>query len=133
VGERLAGPVRRGEPLTSGRLVGTDLTTGLPPGTVAVPVPLADDTVGQVVHPGDRIDLLAMPTAVGGIRSPGERSRATEVADHALVLAVLTAAAGEAATSDGVVDLVLALPRSTAARIAASESSERFAVVGDPP
>lgn len=59
VGEVLAAPVSIGEPLTTTRLRGSTLLTGLPPGTVALPVRLADPGAATLVSGGDRIDLLA--------------------------------------------------------------------------
>jgi hypothetical protein len=51
----------------------------IPPGSVGVPVRLADPTALTVVHPGNRVDLL---------RIDGERDRTTAVATAALVLEV---------------------------------------------
>jgi Flp pilus assembly protein CpaB len=59
VGEVLAAPVSVGEPLTETRLRGATLLTGVPPGTVALPVRLADPGAAALVSGGDRIDLLA--------------------------------------------------------------------------
>lgn len=60
-GRVLAGPVRRGEPLTDARLAAGGL--GLPgardPLAVAVPIRLADAAVARLLHPGDRVDVLA--------------------------------------------------------------------------
>jgi hypothetical protein len=51
----------------------------IPPGSVGVPVRLADPTALTVVRPGNRVDLL---------RIDGERDRTTAVASAALVLEV---------------------------------------------
>jgi Flp pilus assembly protein CpaB len=59
VGDVLAAPVSVGEPLTETRLRGATLLTGVPPGTVALPVRLADPGAAALVSGGDRIDLLA--------------------------------------------------------------------------
>ena len=88
VGRRLASPVRLGEPITDVRLVGRDLLTGQPAGTVAIPVRLADATASAIVQPGDRIDVIAGPAQdIGGVGDgagiPGRR-----LAEDALVLAV---------------------------------------------
>jgi Flp pilus assembly protein CpaB len=59
VGQILASPVRRGEPLTDRRFVGPSLLAGFGDGLVAVPVRLADPGVLAVLRPGDLIDVLA--------------------------------------------------------------------------
>ncbi|MFC4055435.1 SAF domain-containing protein [Actinomadura syzygii] len=61
-GRVLAGPMRRGEPLTDARLVGDGLLRGYGPGTVATPVRIADAGAVRLVRPGDRIDVLAAPS-----------------------------------------------------------------------
>ncbi|WP_372728089.1 SAF domain-containing protein [Nocardioides sp.] len=58
VGRVLAGPMRRGEPLTDVRLVGPGLTAGHA-GLVALPVRLPDAAMVELLRVGDRIDLLA--------------------------------------------------------------------------
>jgi Flp pilus assembly protein CpaB len=58
VGRTLAGPLRRGEPLTDVRLVGPALTDGYP-GVTAVPVRLPDAGTVELLRVGDRIDLVA--------------------------------------------------------------------------
>ncbi len=60
VGQRLSGPVRRGEPITDARLLGPGLATGLSSESVAVPVRLADGGTAALLRPGDRVDLLAV-------------------------------------------------------------------------
>jgi Flp pilus assembly protein CpaB len=61
-GRVLAGPMRRGEPLTDVRVISSTLLKGYGQGTVATPVRIADATSVQIVHPGDRVDILAPPT-----------------------------------------------------------------------
>jgi Flp pilus assembly protein CpaB len=65
LGRLVAGPVRRGEPLTDVRLVGPALLAALGPGTVAVPVRFADAGAVALLRPGDRVDVLAAPTGLG--------------------------------------------------------------------
>lgn len=60
-GRVIAGPMRRGEPLTDARLVGEGLLHGYGPGTVAAPVRIADADTVRLLHSGDRIDVLAGP------------------------------------------------------------------------
>lgn len=57
-GRVIAGPLRRGEPLTLTRLVDPALTETLP-GVHAVPVRLPDGAIVALLRVGDRIDLLA--------------------------------------------------------------------------
>jgi Flp pilus assembly protein CpaB len=64
-GRVLAGPMRRGEPLTDARLVGSRLLSGYGPGLVAVPVRVADPASARLLRPGDRIDVLAAPASTG--------------------------------------------------------------------
>lgn len=76
-GETLAAPVRRGEPITDLRLLGTTYTAGRGD-LVAVPVRIPDPGVAGLLEPGARVDLLATDP------STGETSR---VAERVLVLA----------------------------------------------
>jgi len=85
VGERLAGPLTTGEPITEAATVGPGLLTGQPPDTVALPVRVSDSGAAALVAAGDRIDLVA---AV-----PGEgASSLSEVAADLPVLFVPSAA-----------------------------------------
>ncbi|TQL70455.1 SAF domain-containing protein [Nocardioides albertanoniae] len=62
IGERLAAPLRRGEPVTDVRLVGPDLTEGRPD-LVAVPVRLPDAEMAGLLRVGDTVDLYATDPA----------------------------------------------------------------------
>jgi len=62
LGERLAAPLRRGEPVTDVRLVGPELTEGRPD-LVAVPVRLPDAEMAGLLHVGDTVDLYATDPA----------------------------------------------------------------------
>lgn len=99
VGRVLAGPIARGEPVTSARVVGRDLAADALTGTdaVALPVRLPDAGAVALLRVGDRVDLvatdpqratselvvtdvpvLALPaadggTAAGGLGQPGGR------------------------------------------------------------
>jgi pilus assembly protein CpaB len=113
-GQVLAGPVRRGEPLTDVRVLGAAL---LPPGSsVAVPVRVAEPATAALVAAGDRVDVLSA-AAEGG-------AAARLVASGLSVLAVpaLDDAVGEGAL------LVLAASRETAARLAAAAVTGRLSV-----
>lgn len=61
-GRVLAGPMRRGEPVTDARLIGSRLLNGYGPGLVAVPVRMADAGSARLLRPGDRIDVLTAPS-----------------------------------------------------------------------
>jgi Flp pilus assembly protein CpaB len=65
VGQVLAAPLRRGEPVTDVRLVGPELTAG-EPGLTAVPVRLPDPGMVALLDVGDRIDLVASDPQAGG-------------------------------------------------------------------
>ncbi|MEV4006113.1 Flp pilus assembly protein CpaB, partial [Actinomadura sp. NPDC049753] len=72
-GRVLAGPMRRGEPLTDARVIGAGLLRGYGPGTVAAPVRLADAGAARLVRPGDRVDVLTVPSE--GATADGPRPR----------------------------------------------------------
>lgn len=65
VGQQLSGPLRRGEPLTDVRLDDGPLRRPAA-GLVSAPIRLADSQAAQLLRPGERIDVLAASTAVGG-------------------------------------------------------------------
>jgi pilus assembly protein CpaB len=83
----LAGPVRRGEPLTDARLVAPGLLRGLPTGTVAAPVRIADPAAVDLLRAGDVIDVLAADAGPDGAR-PQRAPRAQVVARGVRVLTV---------------------------------------------
>ena len=74
--------MRRGEPLTDVRLVGSRLVDALGPGLVATPVRLADAAVAGLLRAGDRVDVLAAPA------DPALGTRTTVAAADVPVLAV---------------------------------------------
>lgn len=120
VGRLVTGPVRRGEPLTDVRLLGTQLLSRPPTGAsqdVAVPLRVAEPAAAALVGPGDRIDVLAA--------SPEGGASATTVATGVLVLSVpdLGDDPGEGAL------LVVAADRGTAGRLAAAAVSARLSLV----
>jgi len=78
-GRVLAGPMRRGEPLTDARVVGAGLLRGYGPGTVATPVRLADAGAARLVHPGDRVDVLTVPSEAAPANGPRARWDAARV------------------------------------------------------
>jgi pilus assembly protein CpaB len=117
VGRAVSGAVRRGEPLTDVRLLGSGLlqTAGL----VAAPVRLADTATVALLHAGDRVDVLAAPTS-----PDGQTSSADTVARALQVLAV--PGVGDADAEGGLV--VLAATPATAARLAAAAVGARLSV-----
>lgn len=118
-GLRLAGPVRRGEPLTDARLLGAGLLPA-DDGLVAAPVRLADPGGVALLQPGDRVDVLAAS-------ADGRLDTAPLVAASARVLAVPP---GDEQLEGGLV--VLATTPTTAARLAAAAVSARLSVVLHP-
>lgn len=115
-GRVVAGPVRRGEPLTDVRLLGAAL---LPRGSsdVAVPVRLAEPATGALVTAGDAVDVLAAaPDADGGAQVVATRLAVLSVPD-------LGDSAGEGAL------VVVRATRATAARLAAAAVSGRLSIV----
>lgn len=113
-GRLVAGPVRRGEPLTDVRLLGAGL---LPRGgSVAVPVRLAEPATAALVVAGDRVDVLAAPM---------------EGADAAQLVAsdlqVLSVPALDDSVGEGAL-IVVAAGRGTAARLAAAAVTGRLSV-----
>lgn len=78
-GRVLAAPLRAGEPVTDVRLVGPDLVSAQPAGTVALPVRLSDAGQAALLTVGDRITLLATDPRAG---------TASSLAEEALVLAL---------------------------------------------
>jgi pilus assembly protein CpaB len=116
IGRMLAGAVRRGEPLTDARVVGPELARlAGDPGSVAAPIRLADAAVVGLVHPGDRVDVVAVT---------GSGATST-VASGVKVLAVPPVPDGEA--RDGSL-IVLAVPEWAAARVVASALEARLAI-----
>lgn len=64
LGRRVASAVGPGEPVTPLRLLGAEVTPRTP-GRVALPVRLPDAALVELLHPGERIDLLATGSASG--------------------------------------------------------------------
>jgi pilus assembly protein CpaB len=119
IGRRLSGALGAGDPVTSQRLVGADLTTGLPPGLAAVPVPLGDTGSAGLIHPGDVVDLFVADTSGG---------RAAVLARALLVLAVVVPADGY----DGSAELVVAADDRVALDLAGTGRTV-LAAVRNPP
>lgn len=120
VGRTLAAPVRRGEPLTDVRLIGSDLIRAVSPdpGTVSVPLRLADPGVAALLRPGVTVDVVTI----------SERQGEPVVLAHgARVLAVLESGA-RTGDRDGRLVLV-ALDPAGATRVAATSISQNLTVM----
>jgi pilus assembly protein CpaB len=113
VGRSVAGPVRSGETLTDVRLLGSGLVRAA--GLVAAPVRLADPAGAALLHAGDHVDVLAVP-------SDGSAETARTVATGLAVLSVPTADDGDGAL------VVLATTPEVAARLAAATVGSRLSV-----
>ena len=106
LGRLVAGPLRRGQPLTDAAVVGPGLAAGLPADEVlaSVSVPAA---TGWLVRPGDVVDVVA-----GNARG----AEADVVAANATVIAVPPAPVG-----DQVQPLVLAVDDASALAVSQAE------------
>jgi Flp pilus assembly protein CpaB len=126
-GRILAGPVRRGEPLTDARLVGTGLLDGYSPGIVATPVRIADAGAVRLLRAGDRVDVLA---AAGGPVDdvlPVPAGRARTVVSSVPVIAVPR----ERAADQGAL-VVLATSREQSAALAGAGPRLSVTIVAGP-
>jgi Flp pilus assembly protein CpaB len=146
LGRELAAAVRAGEVLSDTRLVGPGLLAGQPPGTLAVPIRLADTAAAGIVAVGDRVDVLAGagPDATGFDAGP---ARTGVVASDVLVLAIpgrdaaqggglgaLTGDVGGESESPAAGLLVVAADRSTAVSLAGAQAARVLSVaVRGPP
>lgn len=127
VGRRLSTPLARGEPVTLTRVVGRELTAGLSPDVVASTVDTATD-LSALVHPGDRVDLIAAPA--DDLAGAGSGTPASVVARDAAVLAVLTPSERDAGSGS---TLIVATSRGSALVLATVSGSRILAVLGRSP
>lgn len=114
VGRSLGAGMSRGEPVTTARLRGPGLLTGVPTGLVAAHVRLADPAMSVMATAGDRVDLI----------SPSGRLVTSDVT----VLAVDARPAGSGAWSanqeSGLpAGVVVAVSAAAAARLATADPS----------
>ncbi len=134
LGRRLAVALETGDVLTAQRLVGADLTAGLPAGMIAAPVTLADSGSASLIRPGDHVDLLSTGSDSNGDDSGGSSaasgSAASVIALDVLVLAVLPAAAD---SSGGGSQLVVAADHSAELHIAQAAADLVLATVTSDP
>ncbi|UFU03632.1 SAF domain-containing protein [Ruania suaedae] len=90
IGQTLAAGVPEDLPVAATMVVSSGLVDAAPPGTVVVPVQLADPQLMTLVRVGDRLRLYQPPSWESAELDPGG-SGAELVADDALVLARLDA------------------------------------------
>jgi Flp pilus assembly protein CpaB len=137
-GRVLAGPMRRGEPVTDARLIGRQLLNGYGAGLVAVPLRMADAASVRLLRTGDRIDVRTTAASPGDLgdepADPGLRAtdRARPLASAVPVIAVPgrdgdDGAAGDAA-GDGAL-IVVAARYDQAAALASAAGGPRLAFV----
>ncbi|MFI6511591.1 flagellar biosynthesis protein FlgA [Streptosporangium sp. NPDC050855] len=119
-GRVLAGPARRGEPLTDVRLLGPGLLAAHGPGTVATPVRVADPETARLLSPGDVVDVLAAASTWDGAVP------ATTVAEDVTVLAI------PAGDSNGGALVVLATTSDQATGLASAQAGGRLSVTIGP-
>ncbi|MEU3274813.1 RcpC/CpaB family pilus assembly protein [Saccharomonospora sp. NPDC006951] len=109
-GRTLAGLARAGEPLTDARLLGPSTN---PPGTVTVPVQLADAAIARLLRTGSAVDVVALGSG---------SQTANPVATDAKVLTVLSPP-GKARDGPGDSEaeplVLLAVPEEAAPELAA--------------
>lgn len=112
-GRVLVGAARAGEPLTDARLTGAG---PLPGGAAAVPVRLADPDVAALLRPGSRVDVVTLG------------ARAGEPVVLAADVEVLTVLQVDRGAAGGGALVLVAMPRDTAARVAAAALADQVAV-----
>jgi Flp pilus assembly protein CpaB len=127
VGRRLTGPAEVGEPLTAGRVLGRSLVAQLRPGLVAAPVVIDDPHAADLLHAGDRADLLSTPRPPDLGDSRPATSHVSTLVSGALVLAVFPASDGAAT------EIVLAVDRRIAVDISRDTATHVFTAITAPP
>ncbi|MFB9722991.1 flagellar biosynthesis protein FlgA [Planobispora longispora] len=115
-GRILAGPARRGEPLTDVRLLGPGLLAAHRPGTVAAPVRVADPESARLLSPGDIVNVLAAPADWDG------PATARTVAEGVPVVALPTGEAGGGAL------IVLATTPAQAIELASAQAGGKLSI-----
>lgn len=121
VGRTLAGPLRRGEPVTDAGLVNAGMVAGYP-GMVALPVRVPDADVVSLLQPGDTIDVVATDP------SNGETHQVATGVRVVTVPASRSDSPGGAQTLPGRL-VVLAAPSTTAKNIAGAATTGYLSVM----
>jgi len=135
VGRRSAVPIAKGMAIASNALVGPSLLSE--PGLVLAPVRLFDPGAGDLLVAGDRIDLLAAATGIGGLDGEADPRPADVVAADVRVVATparesagsSSAFLGSEARASAGGTVLLAVDRATATRIAAAAAIARLSIV----
>lgn len=126
IGATIAAGMDRGEPITTARIRGPGITTGLATGLVAVTVTISGPSTLALIRAGDRVDLLATtPADTDAVAS------ARVVASAVRVLAVL--ASHSSTTDDQAAGLVVAVSRTAALSIASVVDGSLTATLRVPP
>jgi Flp pilus assembly protein CpaB len=128
LGRLVAGPVRRGEPLTDVRVLGPALLAAFGRDVVAVPLRFADAGAVTLLRPGDRVDVLASPaTALAAPGAPAGSVARVVAADVAVLVVAATdpVAPGAATVGDGALVVVACSP-AVARALAAAGATERL-------
>lgn len=132
LGRVLATPVARGEPVTSRRVVGRDLTVGLGPDQVAAVVGVADAAAASLIRAGDRVDVLASPAepeqssaSPASGAPPVAGTNPTVLVAGARVLAVLPGSGDPQPVSD----VVIATTRAAAARVVRARAGQMLTIL----
>jgi Flp pilus assembly protein CpaB len=128
VGQRLAGGLAAGDAVTRERLVSGDLAAGLPAGTVAAPVTLADAGAANLIRAGDYVDLISPASQ----NDPGAAA-ATGAALIALDVLVLAVTPASPDSGSAGAQLVVAVARTTELKLAQAETGPVLATVVDHP
>ena len=126
-GRLLAGPVRRGEPLTDVRLLGSPLLEGLGAGLVATPVRIADAGAVRLLRPGALVDVLAAETG-DGVDGFGADARVVAPAVRVLTVPAEGDDTGASAGLGGGALVVLATRAEVATALAGSAVSARLSI-----
>jgi len=110
----VAGPVRRGEPLTDTSTVGPGLVDGLVDGDVLTTVHLRDPAV-TLLAPGDTVTVVAA--------DPRGTAAAAVLAREATVVTVPVEADGTTGGGSGVSPAVLAMPEDEALALSSASTA----------
>lgn len=120
LGQRVAAPMRAGEPFTDARLLQPGLLTGYPEGSVLATLRVADPAAGTVIRAGDVVDIVGA--------DPQGRDSAMVVASGVPIISMPVAPAEATTVSDGLV-LVVAVDHRTALRLADATVRQQLSVL----
>ncbi|MBL0888435.1 RcpC/CpaB family pilus assembly protein [Myceligenerans indicum] len=121
-------PLPRGVALHAGILSDGGVLSSAPPGTVVVPVTLADDGVAALLRPGDRVDLLA--PGVAPLTGDSSDRSATYLAKRALVLPAPARRVSRSTASTGLLGGGSDPPPVTLVAVAPSEAPDLSTIAG---